>query len=118
TINAKEYLNETFNLNKLNDELNAITVAKTIDLRNSKFFNESIVLPQPGNIYDILHPIVDPGWVFEIDPGKEAFQEALNLILKLLLNSVRINVYLSDSTTIDPNSGNNAFYLYVEPRIV
>ena len=48
----------------------------------------------------------------------EAFQEALNLILQLLLNSVRVNVYLSSSTTIDPNNNNNAFSLYVEPRIV
>ena len=118
TINAKEYLNEIFNFNELHDELNAITVAKTIDQRYSMFFNESIVLPQPGNIYDILHPIVDPGWVFEIDPGKEAFQEALNLILELLLNSVRINVYLSSSTTIDPYSNNNAYDLYIQPIIV
>jgi len=118
TINAKDYFNETLNINKLYDELNAITVAKTIDLRYSKFFNESIVLPQPGNIYDILHPIIDPGWVFEIDPGKEAFQDAFNLILQLLLNSVRVNVYLSSSTTIDPYSDNNAYSLYVEPRIM
>ena len=118
TINAKDYLNKKFKLNEYNDELDAITVAKTIELRYSDFFNKSIVLPQPGNIYDILHPIIYPGWVYEIDPGKDAFQESLNLILQLLLNSVKINVYISDSTTIDPYEFNNAFSLYIEPRVV
>jgi uncharacterized repeat protein (TIGR01451 family) len=118
TINAKDYLNEKLHFNMLNDELNAITVAKTVEYRYSNFFNNSIVLPQPGNIYDMDHPILDPGWVFEVEPGKDAFQESLNLILKLLLNSVSIDVFISDTTTIDVISSNNAYYLYIEPRIV
>ncbi len=118
TINAKEYLNETLNLNLENDELNAITVAKTVDLRYSGFMKDSIVIPQPGDIYDILNPIINPGWVYEIEPGKEAFEESFNLILKLLLNSVKVNVNIFDSTTLDLIEGNNQYYLYIEPRIV
>jgi len=79
TINAAEYLNATIDFNMANDELDAITVAKTVNLRNSTFLNESIVMPIPGNIYDINNPIVHPGWVFEVEPGKDEFQEAFSL---------------------------------------
>jgi hypothetical protein len=118
TINAVEYLNLTIDFNDQNDELNAITVAKTVDLRESAFFNESIVMPKPGNIYDINNPIVYPGWVFEVEPGKDEFQEAITTILKLLLNSIRIEVSYIDSTTIDPNSNNDAASINISPSFV
>jgi hypothetical protein len=118
TINAAEYLNSTIDFNLNDDELNAITVAKTVKLRNSIFMNESIVIPKPGNIYDINNPIVEPGWVFEVEPGKEEFQEALNLILKLLFNSIAIEVEIIDSTTIDLNTGNDNDFVSVLPIFV
>ena len=118
TINAAEYLNTTIDFNMENDELNAITVAKTVDFRNSTFLNESIVMPIPGNIYDINNPIDHPGWVFEVEPGKDEFQEAFSLIIKLLLNSVRIQVNLDDSTTIDPNSRNDISIINIQPSFV
>lgn len=118
TINAKEYLNLTFDFNASNDELNAMTVAKDISLRNSTFLNASIVMPQPGNIYSMENPIVDPGWVFEVDLGKNSFQEAFNLILQTLFNSISMQVYVEDSTTIDPNSNNDYYYVRIQPVFV
>jgi len=118
TINAAEYLNTTIDFNMENDELDAITVAKTVDLRNSALFNESIVMPKPGNIYDINNPIDHPGWVFEVEPGKDEFQEAFSLIIKLLLNSVRVQVNVDDSTTIDPNNGNDISIINIQPSFV
>lgn len=115
---AFDYLNDTINFNINEDELNAITVAKTLDLRNSTYFNESMVRPQPGNIYNITNPIQIPGWVFEVEPGKDEFQEAISLIIELLLNSVRIEVILEGSSTVDPNSGNNIGIINIEPSFV
>ena len=48
-------------------------------------------------------PVFDPGWVLEVDPGKDAFEEAFTYALHLLLNSVNFNVFIADSTTVDPN---------------
>jgi len=118
TINAAEYLNATIDFNMENDELNAITVAKTVNLRNSTFLNESIVMPKPGNIYDINNPIEDPGWVFEVEPGKDEFQEDFSLIIKLLLNSIRIQVNLDGSTTIDPNGNNDISIVNIQPSLL
>ncbi len=118
TINAAEYLNATIDFNMENDELNAITVAKTVNLRNSSFFKESIVMPIPGNIYDINNPIVYPGWVFEVEPGKDEFQEAMVLIIRWLLNSIRIQVNLDSSTTIDTNNNNDISILNIQPSFV
>jgi len=118
TINAAEYLNATIDFNMENDELNAITVAKTVNLRNSSFLNESIVMPLPGNIYDINNPIDDPGWVFEVEPGKDEFQEDFSLIIKLLLNSIRIQVNLDGSTTIDPNGNNDISIVNIQPSLL
>jgi hypothetical protein len=118
TINAVEYLNTTIDFNKQNDELNAITVAKVVELRNSSFFNESIVLPKPGNIYDINNPISDPGWVYEVEPGKDAFQDAISLIIKMLLNSIRIQVTLEGSSTIDPNNNNDIGIINIQPAFI
>ena len=118
TINAAEHLNATIDFNMENDELNAITVAKTVNLRNSTFLNESIVMPIPGNIYDINNPIVHPGWVFEVEPGKDEFQEAFSLIIKMLLNSIRLQVNLDSSTTIDPNNSNDISTIIIQPSFV
>jgi len=118
TINAAENLTTIIDFNMDNDELDAITVAKTVDLRNSTFLNEGIVMPIPGNIYDINNPIVHPGWVFEVEPGKEEFQEAFSLIIKMLLNSIRIQVNLDSSTTIDPNNSNDVSVINIQPSFV
>jgi len=118
TINAGEYLNSRFEFNESNDELNAIAVAKTVDLRNSTLFNESIVIPKPGNIYNITTPITQPGWVFEVEPGKDEFQEAFSLIIKMLLNSIKFKVFIDDSTTIDPNPNNNYYEIHIQPIFV
>lgn len=115
TIEARTYLYNRLNLT-LGDEFNAISVTKDNSVyRDSTFLKDNIVIPQPGKIYDISHPIVSPGWVYEVEPGKEAFQQALNLILELLLNSVRLDLYVQDSTTVDPFSGNNEFIVFIEP---
>jgi len=118
TRNAVNYLNSTFDFNLTTDELNAVTVAKTNDLRNSSFMNQSIVMPQPGNIYNILHPIDKPGWVYEVEPGKDQFQNAFSMIIQMLLNSVRVEASLYYSTTIDTNNKNNYFTIYIEPTFV
>ncbi len=95
-----------------------MTVAKDINLRNSTFLNASIVIPQPGNIYNMTNPIVDPGWVFEVDLGKNSFQEAFNVIIQTLFNSISMQVYVQDSTTIDPNSNNDYYYVRIQPVFV
>jgi len=115
TINAAEYLNSTLEFNASNDELDAIAVAKTDDLRNSSLLNGSIVMPQPGNIYDITHPIHLPGWVFEVEPGWKEFQDAFSMIIKMLLNSVNVRAFIEDSTTIDPNLNNNYYAIHIQP---
>jgi hypothetical protein len=117
-FSAFDYLNDTINFNITEDELNAVTVAKTVDLRNSTFLNESIVRPIPGNIYNITNPIQIPGWVFEVEPGKDEFQEAITLIIELLLNSIRIEASLDGSTTVDPNGGNNIGVIIIEPTFI
>jgi hypothetical protein len=118
TIAAAQYLNLTFDFNESNDELNAMTIAKDIIYRNSTFFNASIVMPQPGNIYSMENPIVEPGWVFEVDLGKNSFQEAFNLILQMVFNSISMQVFVEDSTTIDPNSNNDYFFIRIQPVFV
>jgi hypothetical protein len=115
TIAATEYLNETIPYDGF-DELNVITVAKSNEFRNSTFFNESIVMPKPGHIYDINNPIEEPGWVFEVEPGKEEFNEAFNLVLDLLLNSINFEVYIDDSTTLDLNALNDAATGIISPQ--
>jgi len=118
TINAVEYLNTKIEFNIENDELNAITVAKTVDLRDSIFFNENIVMPKPGNIYDKTKKIVNPGWVYEIEPGQKEFQDALVTVMEWLFNSIRIQVNLDSSTTIDPNSNNDISVINIQPSFV
>ncbi len=118
TIRAADYLNVTFEFNEENDELDAITVAKTVEFRNSTFFNESIVMPQPGNIYDITNPISQSGWVFEVEPGKDEFQEAFSLILRMLLNSIKITVSVDETTTLDYHSYNDCYEIHIQPQFV
>jgi hypothetical protein len=118
TINAAEYLNDTIPFDLVFDELDVITVAKTNEYRNSTFFNESIVMPYPGHIYDIDNPIEDPGFVFEVEPGKDEFNEAFNLVLDWLLNSIRINIRIANSTTIDLNNDNDNAIILVQPQFI
>lgn len=118
TINAAEYLYSRFDFDEIKDELDAMTVAKTIDLRNSSLFNESIVMAQPGNIYDKLHPIVEPGWVYEVESGKDNFQKAFDLIIKLLLNRMKILVSVDSTTTIDPNNLNDNYVIQIQPIFI
>ena len=115
TIQAAEYLNSTFAFDTLSDEINAIVVAKTPELRNSSFLNQSIVMPQPGHIYNMTNLPVEPGYVFESDTGKDAFQQAFNTVLELLFNSFPAQVSLKSSTTIDPNYNNNYYITIVKP---
>jgi hypothetical protein len=118
TITAKDYLHSQFDFNSSIDELNAITVAKTVEFRNSSFLNASIVLPPPGAIYNRTNPVIEPGWVYEVEPGKDAFQEAFSTIIKMLLNKIEIKASVVDSTTIDPNPDNNYYMIYIQPRFV
>jgi len=116
TIAAVEYLNNTIDFDNESDELNAVTVAKTVNLRESTFLNESIVLPTPSHIYDIFNPIADPGWVFEVEPGKQDFQDSINIVFKSLLNSINLHVNLQGSTTIDTNIKNNNVVITLNPQ--
>jgi flagellin-like protein len=115
-IAAAEYLNNTINFDNETDQLNAVTVAKTVDLRESTFLNDSIVMPTPGHIYDVLNPIADPGWVFEVEPGKEDFQDSIDIVIKTLLNSINLRVNLQGSTTIDTNVKNNNVIITLNPQ--
>jgi hypothetical protein len=115
TINAVEYLKSTIDFNVASDEVNAITVAKTDDIRDSSFLNESIVMPQPGNIYNMTNPIIEPGWVFESESGKNAFQLSFNNVIRTIFSDIFYQSALADSTTIDPNSKNNYFISIIKP---
>ena len=116
TIDAVDYLNSTINFDDDTDELNAVTVAKTVDFRNSTFFNSSIVMPKPGHIYDINNLILYPGWVFEVESGKADFQESIDIILQTLLSSINLQVKLQGSTTIDTNIKNNNVIITINPQ--
>jgi hypothetical protein len=118
TITADEYLKTVFNFNDANDEINAITVAKEDSLRNSSFLNASIVMPQPGNIYNWANPILEPGWVFESPAGKNAFQQSFNMVIQTLFSDILYQSALAHSTTVDPNRINNYFISVIKPRYV
>jgi hypothetical protein len=115
TINAVKYFKDMIDFNEESDELDAITVAKSPTLRNSVLLNESIVIPKPGSIFNISNPIVNPGWVFEVEPGKAEFQEAINLIIEFLLNSIRFRATVVDSTTFDVNYKNDGNIIDIVP---
>lgn len=115
TINANEYAKTMLDYNETSDEINAITVAKSDDLRDSSFLNASIVFPPPGNIYNMTNPIIEPGWVFESPAGKDAFQQSFNNVIRTLFSDILYQSALADSTTIDPNDINNYFGKVIQP---
>jgi hypothetical protein len=53
-----------------------------------------------------------------VEPGKEEFNEAFNLVLDYLLNSIYIQIYINDSTTKDLNSINDNAILLIQPEIL
>jgi hypothetical protein len=110
---ALEMMSNILEFNETQDEFNVIAVGKYgVDI---DFLNSSMIFPQPGYV---APPLTSPGWVYNVSEGWKDFQESLNLILKLLLNSIRIQVTLEGSTTIDPNSNNNMDIINIQPTII
>lgn len=109
---AIDYINTTLEFNEDQDELNVIAVGKYgVDI---DFLNSSIPLPKPGYV---APPIVNPGWVYNVSGGWGDFEDAINILLKILLNSITIRVELADSTTIDPNVENDNVIVIISPQI-
>jgi len=106
---AREYLNTTLNLQEDQDELNVIVVGNDV---NIDWLNNSIAWPQPG--YE-APPINGSGWVNHIT-GWQEFDVTINMVLKILFNSISIRVGLADSTTIDPYVENDNVVVLISPQ--
>ena len=107
---AREYLNTTLNLQEDQDELNVVVVGNDV---NIDWLNNSIAWPQPG--YE-APPINGSGWVNHVT-GWQEFEVVINMLLKILLNSIAIRVELADSTTIDPYVENDNVVVLISPQI-
>ena len=110
---ATEYINTTHGFDETQDEINVLAVNNPgVDI---DFLNNSIPLPKPSYL---APPITTPGWVFNVTGGWKDFDKAIEIAFKTILNSIRLEVSLEDSTTIDPNDGNNYFVIYIQPTFI
>ena len=80
---------------------------------NIDWLKNSIAWPQPG--YE-APPINGSGWVNYVT-GWQEFEDAINMLLKILLNSITIRVKFVDSTTIDPYIENDNAIVLISPQI-
>ena len=109
-LGARNYLINKLELSEDQDEVDVVVIGKIgVDL---PWLNSSIPWPEPSYI---APPIIDSGWVNHVEGGWKDFEEAINMILKLLLNSVTLKVELYDSSTIDLNSANDLSVTFLNP---
>jgi hypothetical protein len=109
TEEARAYLIDILEMNAKNDEFDTLAVGPVPDI---DWLNNSIVWPEPGYI---APPFTNnTGWVSQVDNWKE-FADHIEIIFKVIFNSIANSVELVSSTTIDPNDSNNYASVMIVP---
>jgi len=107
---AKTYALTKLNMQEEQDEFDSLAVGSGPDV---PWLNNSIVWPQPGYI---APPYTNgSGWVNHVANWQE-FEDAINELFKFLFQSIPLEIELSDSTTIDPNSENDNVIILITPH--
>lgn len=114
TETARNYSIDHLLMTDEKDEFNSLAVGSGPDVT---WLNSSIIWPEPGYIWDITSTDSPPGpgWVATIDTFSD-FEYAINEMFKLLFSSITNTVEYVDSTTWDPNDGNNDAAVIILPE--
>ena len=110
TESARDYIIDYLEMTDDQDEFDSLAVGSGPDI---PWLNSSIVWPQPGYIA----PPFDngSGWVSKVESWDE-FADRINEMFRLLFYGITNTVEYVDSTTWDPNDGNNNAAVIILPE--